>query len=101
MTPFYVINYDFNREKMEQYDVMPYLIDSYKKSKKKYDTVDEFKEFIKIQSMYQFWSRCEYEIILSDWPNQSHHEKWDVHKQIMMNLGIITNIFIENIKSSK
>lgn len=57
-------------------------------------TFDDFKEFVKKESMYQFWSRCEYEIILSDWPpsNPPVEEKWDVHEQIMMNLDIVAEI---------
>ena len=44
---------------------------------------------------YQFWSRCEYEIILIDWPCQQKHEKWDVYKQIMMNIDIVTDILYD------
>ena len=51
--------------------------------------------------MYQWWARCEYEIILSDWPCQKVEEKWDIYRQIMLNIDIITDVFIENIKSNK
>ena len=100
MKSFNVINYDCNRDKFYEYDIMPYLINVYneKKKKEKPVTFEEFKKFIKDESLYQFWSRCEYEIILLDWPCQKHSEKWDVYKQIMMNLDIITNIFMDNVK---
>ena len=28
-------------------------------------------------------------------------EKWDIYKQILMNIDVITDVFIENIKSNK
>ena len=91
--------------KFEPYGIMNYLVSRYKydsqrkwKFKKKPETFDDFKEYIKDASSYQWWGRCEYEIILSDWPCQQKTEKWDIHKQVMMNIDIITDIFMENIK---
>lgn len=107
MKQFNVINYNFNAQKFESYDVIPYLINAYKDIVKKHhnnpndeywkvpQTFDEFKEFVKKESQYQFWSRCEYEIILVDWPCQKHEEKWDVYDQIMMNLDIVTKLLME------
>lgn len=107
MKPFYTIIYDCNRKRFEQYDVIPYLVNEYKELKKNKalqkihplpKTFDEFKVFIEHASMYQYWSRCEYEIILSCWPCQDVEEKWDIHRQIMMNLDIVTKIVMESIK---
>lgn len=97
---FNVINYDFNGNKMEEYDIFPYLTECYKRKKntEKPKTFDEFKSFIEKESMYMWWSRCQYEIILSDWPNQKKMEKWDVYKQIKMNIDLITKTFMDYIK---
>ena len=101
MQSFNVITDDFNLGKFVEYDIMPYLIRTYNDKKDKKETLpetfDEFKNFVKSESLYQFWARCEYEIILIDWPCQQKYEKWDVYKQIMMNLDIVTKVFIENI----
>lgn len=99
MKEFNTIIYDVNKRKFEAYDIMPYLIDEYKTTKKKDrpKTFDECKEFIKKWSMYRWWARCQYEIIIVDWPNQSHSEKWDIHKQVMMNLDTITEVFMDNL----
>lgn len=96
---FNVINYNINTNKMEKYDIFPHLINCYKNKKKKDRpvTFEEFREFIKIESLYMWWSRCEYEIILSDWPNKSYSEKWDIHKQVMMNLDVITKLFMDKV----
>ena len=110
MKAFNVINYNFNAQKFESYDVIPYLINAYKDTVKRHhnnpndkywkvpQTFDEFKEFVKKESQYQFWSRCEYEIILVDWPCQKHEEKWDVYDQIMMNLDIVTKLLMESVE---
>jgi hypothetical protein len=99
MKSFNVINGDFNSNKMEAYDIMPFFVNKYKDTSKNKRPTDfeSAKKFIKSWSATQFWMRCEYEIILSDWPNQSHREKWDVDKQINMNLDIVTEIFMENV----
>jgi hypothetical protein len=98
MKKFNVINFNFNSRKMESFDVIPYLVDCCEEKDPKPKTFEEYKEVIKGESFYRFWSRCEYEIILTDWPNQKISEKWDVHKQIMMNLDIITEIVMEEVK---
>lgn len=117
---FNVIIHDFNSGKFEPYDIIPHLINCYNKKSNKPKTFDEFKEFIKNESLYQWWARCEYEIILGPWPyttspsedyrkrGENDIEAWkehwkkhlkeckkiDVHNQVMMNLDIITEIFM-------
>ena len=97
MEQFNVINYDFNKQKFESYDVIPYFMECYNRAKNKPKTFKQFKEFIKSESLYQFWARCQYEIILLDWPCQKHSEKWDIHDQILMNLDTITRIIMKSI----
>ena len=126
MKSFNVINFDFNAKKFVAYDVIPYLVRAYNEQIERYNaakleleeaktedeikiaksnldywkvpvTFDEFKQFVKDGAQYQFWSRCEYEIILVDWPCQKTEEKWDVYDQIMMNLDIVTQIVMDNI----
>lgn len=96
-TPFNVINFNFNADKFESYNVMPYLIDEYNDQKTKPVTFEECRKFIKDKSQYQFWGRCEYEVILVDWPRQKTEHKMDVHEQIMMNLDVITDLFMKNV----
>lgn len=98
MKQFNVIIYDINRKKFKPYDVMDFFVDEYNEEKSKPKTFDEFKEFVERKSMWMFWSRTEYEIILSDWPPFGVEEKWDIHRQIMMNIDIVTEILMENVK---
>ena len=100
MKSFYVIVYDTNRKTFVPYDVIPYLKKCYYEETNKPKTLEEFKDFVKNQSMYQWWSRCEYEIILESWPNTNVNEKWDVHRQVMMNIDIITSMLMNNVNEN-
>ena len=95
--PYKVISWDFNSDNIEYYDIMPFLIDSYKKIKKnKPKTFDEIKEFIINESRYRFWSRCEYEVIITGWPKQKREVKIDIFNQIMENIDVITTHFMSH-----
>lgn len=93
-TKYNVIIYDFNRQQMVAYDIVPYFEDEYnhliKEDKAKIKTYEDLKDFVKGRAMYQFWSRCEWEIILSNWPSNNHFEKWDVYDQVLLNLDFVT-----------
>ena len=108
MEQFNVINYNCNAKRFETYDVIPHLVDEYNRLKgdkvmQRHNplpvTFDEFKKFVKDESMYQWWGRCEYEIILVDWPSQTIDEKWDIYEQIMMNLDLVTELVMESVKA--
>ena len=80
------------------------------------------KKFVKKESLYQWWARCEYEIVLGPWPytlspserrakEEDNVEAWkehwkkhldecqkiDVHYQVMMNLDVITALVLDSI----
>lgn len=92
-----VILWDINKREFIPYDIFPYLKYEWAKDKNKPKTFDEFKEWIRKKSLYQWWGRCEYEIILSDWPGQTKEEKIDVYCQVMNNIDAITKLFMEEI----
>ena len=121
MREFNVIGYNFNSKEFVPYNIIPYLVSQYKIKRDKPKTFDEFKEFVKKESMYQWWARCEYEIILSPWPyttspsergkEENNVEAWkehwkkhldeckkvDIHYQVMMNLDVITALLIDSV----
>lgn len=98
---FNVIIYNFNLQKMEPYNIIPHLEQCYNELKVKPKSFEKIKEFILHETRYYFWRRCEYEIILKDWPNGKIEEKWDIYDQIEMNIDSITEIFIKHIKRCK
>lgn len=99
---FNVILYDPNKNKFVQYDVIPYFVNCYKSQKKnKPVTYEEMKTFITSRSMYQFWARCQYEVILLDWPCGKNTHKLDVHEQVMNNIDLVTTIVINNLPKKR
>lgn len=120
MRKFNVIVYNINSEEFEPYDIIPHLVSQYQEKTDKPKTFDEFKEFIKKESIYQWWARCEYEIVLGPWPytlspserakEENNVEAWkehwkkhlneckkiDVHYQVMMNIDVITSLVMES-----
>lgn len=97
---FNVLEYDFNGRKIKYYDILPYFRNVYKQDKPKFKNKSELQKWIKNMSLYQFWSRCEYEFIMLPWPyNETtlykDMLKIDVHEQILMNIDIITEILAE------
>lgn len=97
--PFKVIVDNVNTKKFEFYDVMPYFIRCYDTTKKDKlpKTFGEFKEFVKSNSMYMFWSRCQYELVLKPWVGHDNEQKVDVHWQLMHNLDLVTSILMLNL----
>ena len=57
------------------------------------DNSQKFAECVKRSLMYYFWSKCEWEIILSDFfPSDSFKkEKIDVYDQVRLNWNIFIN----------
>ena len=78
---------------------MPYFIRCYEETKKdkRPNTYEEFKEFIKGKSMYMYWGRCEWEIVLKPWVGHDNEQKVDVHWQLMHNLDLVTSILMLNL----
>lgn len=97
MKSFNVIWWDFNKKEPEPYDIIPALVDAYKRATDKPKTSEEFWNFVRAESMYRWWSKCEYEIVIKDWPCEKYHQKWDIHKQVMMNIDIIVEILMEEV----
>lgn len=84
---WYVYYHDSNKQKIIKWNIFNH--GSFKKEvdmllKEKIDK-DNFSEKLKREMMYYFWSRCEYEIILSPWTGRADDIKIGVYDQIMMN----------------
>lgn len=59
-----VKNYLINENKIWDYDVLAYREDQIKKLKKKWTIKEEFAKAMRSEMMWQYWSRCEYEVII-------------------------------------
>lgn len=100
---FYVLTWDFNTDQIEHYDVLPYFRERIKKAKKdSLNTIEDMKRLVEKESLYMFWSRCQYEMIIHGWPVQKNNYKIDVHEQVMMNIDVIADLlFSERNKRSQ
>jgi hypothetical protein len=108
VTPFKVINQNFNQRAFEAYDVMPYFMNAWRYDATHKHTKDkmpkdlkELRKWVEDKSRYMYWARCEYEIIICGWPNEDTKAKWDIHKQLMMNLDLLVRIIAENVEFDK
>lgn len=100
--PYYVIVWNFNKDQIDKYNIMDYLIECYKETKKSKklitpQTFEECKKFILDKSIYMFWSRCEYECIVHGFSFKKNKYKLDVYQQIEMNIDVITKHFMNQI----
>lgn len=84
---WYVYYHDSNKQEIIKWNIFNH--GSFKKEvgvllRERIDK-DDFSEKLKREAMYYFWSKCEYEIILSPWTRRADDIKIDVYDQIMMN----------------
>lgn len=98
MKKFNVLRWDFNTDSLIHYDVLPYFRMCIKEIKVKPKLLEDFKKLIEKESRYNFWSRCEYEMICHGWPVRNNDYKLDIHEQVMMNIDIIAEILFEEYK---
>ena len=89
---WYAFIEDFNGRTIEKFNIFNHhaFREDCKKNAKKYkDDKEKFLEEVRRDLMYYFWSKAEYEIILTSMFESPHHrfksEKIDVYDQVMMN----------------
>ena len=99
MKHFYAIIYDHGDRAFVPYDIIPYLVEQYKKAKKsrRPKSHDEFVEFVDDWCKYRYWSRCEYEIIVSCWPGQDVEDKIDIYQQVKPNIDTVALLLEQSI----
>lgn len=82
-----VYYFDCNRQEMAAYNALAREADI-KKLLKKSATKAEFAEELRKEMMYRYWSKAEWEIIISPWCGGNAEEsaqKIDVYDQLRMN----------------
>lgn len=87
---------NFNRKQIDTYNIFDHSFFNsevkgcYDKFK---DNFEEFSNAVKHILMYYFWSKCEWEIILSDWPPSEtfKSKKISVYDQVILNWDIFVD----------
>ena len=92
---------NFTEKKMETDNVFEhcgFVKDCQEAYKKHKDDKDAFLEEVRRSLMYYFWSKCEWEIILSLWPPRENQQplKIDVYDQVMLNWPIFSEYVWNN-----
>lgn len=93
---WWVYTEDFNGKKIEKYDIFRHssFSDDVRKAYKKHrNDHDSFCESVRKSLAYYFWSKCEWETVVTSWvrPGYVKPVKIDVYDQVIMNW----DVFIE------
>jgi hypothetical protein len=78
-----------NRRKIEVFNIFDhvYFLRDCAKAAKKAETIEDFAKLVSRELHYYYWSKCEWEIILTSWPERQdfNNRKVDVCSQVMLN----------------
>lgn len=103
MLKWYVYLEDVNKKKIIKYNVFNHysFCEDLKNTVENIKNKNEFSERVKRLSMYYFWSKCEYEILITTWLERKDFksEKIDVYDQLQLNWDIFVNYIWENKKN--
>lgn len=99
---WYAFYQETNESKLKYANVLyDRLIERVKKLIRKNADYDEIKKEIDICLMSRYWSRCEYEVIVSNWTGKDFEQKIDVYWQLQPNLDRITEYVIKELAPRK
>lgn len=93
--------FDFNKKKVVDYNVLWSSLPEEIASEIRKEIItdrDSLKDRLSRKFMAQYWSRAEYEIIVSDLHMRSKEEKIDVYRQIAPNIDRITDYIIKEMR---
>lgn len=94
---------DFNAREIYEFDVFKHhgFLEDCRKNARKNKEKEVFIEQLHRDLMYYFWSKCEYEIILSSWPpgrDGFQEKKISVFDQVWQHWDVFSNWVWENRK---
>ena len=91
---------NFNERRIEIDNIFDHsgFYDDCVKAAKKYKEKDTFAEEVRRSLMYYFWSKCEWEIVLTAWPPRDdfNDEKIDVYDQVRLNWDAFIDYLWDN-----
>ena len=122
---FYVLVKNPNNGKVEPYNIMPTIYNeiydgeklsnkfcvykyehqpTYHTSKFMVNSKELLKEFLTNILKYYYWAKCEYEFIVTDWPNKNdsikdnNPVKLDVYEQLVPNIPLLVDLLWNEVK---
>ena len=95
-----VFIHNFNKNEIEEYNIFNHhcFTHEVKQAVKKYKDKNDFLDKLKSELRYYFWSKCEWEVIISPWVGRKEpcEEKIDVYNQVMLNWDVFADYVWEN-----
>lgn len=91
---FKVLLMDINKKTYEEYDILPYFRREWnirpfgrdeKYKKIPVTTKPQLREWVDVFAKYQFWSRCEYEFLMAQWPFCTRKINDDIRHYVKVN----------------
>ena len=91
---FKVLLMDINKNTYEEYDILPYFRREWtirpfgrdeKYKKIPVTTKPQLREWVDVFAKYQFWSRCEYEFLMAQWPFCTRKINDDIRHYVKVN----------------
>lgn len=99
---WYVFKEDWGNKAIKTFNIFrhTHFREDCKKAFKKYkNDIPAIQKEIKSILMYNYWCKCEYEIVITSFPpKEDVGEKVDIYSQVMMNWDIFFNYLLENHK---
>lgn len=96
---WYVLNYSWNDKKVKPFNIFNSVrfCKSLEQSLKEFVTFGDFKEELKKDLMYAFWSKREYEISVGDLceGDLNKYQRFDVYEQVLPNLDILAEYIVD------
>ena len=90
----------WNKQKITPFNIFDHsgVATGVEEALKKHKTKEEFGEELRRILQYFFWSRCEYELILSSWPPTDliPVAKVDIYDQVMLNWDVFLDYVWNN-----
>lgn len=87
MLEWNVIYENMNSKEIKPFNVFKHssFYEDIKKAYNEAKTLEEFEELVDREARYYFWCKCEYEVIVSGWPNEKTCDKIDIYTQLKWN----------------
>ena len=96
---WYVLNYSWNDKTVKPFNIFSSsrFCKCLNKSLKGFITMDDFKEELRKDLMFAFWSKREYEISVGDLYEKDldKYQRFDVYEQVLPNLDILAEYIVE------
>lgn len=97
-----VYRYNINAKKIEPMNIFRHsrFTDDVIKAMRTCETKETFAEEVRHSLAYYFWSKCEYEILISGLFDSEKEYKVDIYSQVMLNYDRFIN-YLWNVKEGK